>query len=256
MPVMDEFQSERNKVLKEGTLKEKLKYFWYYYKWHTIIGALVLYGVISLIVTIVTRKDPAFYAAVINGTSLTTAESFTDKLDDYWALTGTKEEAVVEADLYLDWNNMGDITTTTSQKIAVYASAGDIDVLHGDSSAFDYYAYNDFFMDLREVLSPEQLALYEPYLYYIDKDFLEKKLIADQNRDYSYDDIYPKDPYDSSSMANPIPVGINLTNSTSFTDYYFYRDQVILGVVKSTNRPEKCAQYLDFITANCPPAAN
>ena len=33
MAVMDEFKEERE-ALKRGTPKQKLAYFWYYYKWH------------------------------------------------------------------------------------------------------------------------------------------------------------------------------------------------------------------------------
>ena len=33
MAVMDEFKEERE-ALKNGTPKQKLAYFWYYYKWH------------------------------------------------------------------------------------------------------------------------------------------------------------------------------------------------------------------------------
>ena len=35
MAVMDEFKEERE-ALKRGTPKQKLAYFWYYYKWHVI----------------------------------------------------------------------------------------------------------------------------------------------------------------------------------------------------------------------------
>ena len=48
MAVMDEFKEERE-ALRNGTPKEKLSYFWYYYKWHTLIGAFVILIAIVLI---------------------------------------------------------------------------------------------------------------------------------------------------------------------------------------------------------------
>jgi len=41
MAVMDEFKEERE-ALKRGTPKQKLAYFWYYYKWHVIISVMII----------------------------------------------------------------------------------------------------------------------------------------------------------------------------------------------------------------------
>ena len=41
MAVMDEFKEERE-ALKRGTPKQKLAYFWYYYKWHVIISVIII----------------------------------------------------------------------------------------------------------------------------------------------------------------------------------------------------------------------
>ena len=66
MPVMDEFREERE-ALKHGTLKEKLSYFVYYYKWHVIVSVCAIAAVAVLASQILTRKDTAFYAAMVNG---------------------------------------------------------------------------------------------------------------------------------------------------------------------------------------------
>ena len=48
MAVMDEFKEERE-ALKNGTPKQKLAYFWYYYKWHVIISLVVIILIVSFV---------------------------------------------------------------------------------------------------------------------------------------------------------------------------------------------------------------
>lgn len=48
MAVMDEFKEERE-ALKNGTPKQKLAYFWYYYKWHVIIALVVIIMIVSFV---------------------------------------------------------------------------------------------------------------------------------------------------------------------------------------------------------------
>ena len=48
MAVMDEFKEERE-ALKNGTPRQKLTYFWYYYKWHVIIALVVIIMIVSFV---------------------------------------------------------------------------------------------------------------------------------------------------------------------------------------------------------------
>ena len=69
MAVMDEFKEERE-ALKNGTPKQKLAYFWYYYKWHVIISVIIIGMLVSFIYQYVNRKDIAFNAVLLNASSL------------------------------------------------------------------------------------------------------------------------------------------------------------------------------------------
>ena len=66
MAVMDEFREERDAFLKNGTKKDRIKYFWEYYRWHVIVTVCVLVAVGSFIYSNVTRKDTALYAVFLN----------------------------------------------------------------------------------------------------------------------------------------------------------------------------------------------
>lgn len=69
MAVMDEFKEERE-ALKRGTPKQKLAYFWYYYKWHVIISVIIIGMLVSFIYQFVNRKDTAFNAVLLNASLL------------------------------------------------------------------------------------------------------------------------------------------------------------------------------------------
>ena len=62
---MDEFKEERA-AMKNGTPKEKLTYFFDYYKWHVIVGVIAVIFAVTLIHQVATRKDTAFYALMLN----------------------------------------------------------------------------------------------------------------------------------------------------------------------------------------------
>lgn len=69
MAVMDEFKEERE-ALKNGTPKQKLAYFWYYYKWHVIISVIIIGMLVSFIYQYANRKDTAFNAVLLNASLL------------------------------------------------------------------------------------------------------------------------------------------------------------------------------------------
>jgi len=65
--VNDEIREQREKVLKENGFKGRLEYFAYYYKWHVIIGAIILIFGGSMLYDVLTQKDVALQVVYVNG---------------------------------------------------------------------------------------------------------------------------------------------------------------------------------------------
>ena len=65
MAVMDEFKEERQ-ALKNGTPKEKISYFFYYYKWHVLIAVFAVILIVSFIVQLTRNKEDALYVCMLN----------------------------------------------------------------------------------------------------------------------------------------------------------------------------------------------
>ena len=230
MPVMDEFKEERNS-LRDKPLKDKLNYFWDYYKWHTILTLLAVIIGTSLIRDILTRKDSALFAILLNAYPLSDDMSgFTDQYAEYAGIDTGKYDVV-----FNDTLRMGDETDeaslNASQMIMVHVASRDMDIMTMDTPNFNSYAYNGAYMDLRDILTPEQIAAYQNRLFYIDGAVVAE--LDEARNDLSSEHVIECPAHDDpSSMSDPIPVGISLRDCGIFDEYYSYgNEEGFLGVV-------------------------
>ena len=249
MPVMDEFREERE-ALKHGTLKQKMSYFFCYYKWHVIVIIAVIAFAISLIYQMVTQKDNAFFAVLVNSLELESTEEYVQKYAEYAGIDTDTYAITIDTDLHInpDPTSYDESTMASTQKIMVYVAAGEIDILAGGEDILNSYAYNETFYDLREFLTPEQIAKYEPYFYYMDlavAEAREEMLASDP--DYTALPGYP-DPRNPEAMEKPVPVGIYLENASGLKEHYYFTDEnPVLAVTVNTPHPEAASKYIDYI---------
>ena len=249
MAVMDEFREERE-AMKHGTPKQKLEYFWLYYKWHVIIAVAAIAAITSFIYEAVTRKETALYALFLNSFVLAedSAEAYKQSFLDTSEINTDEYEILVDTSLYLQPGSMDENTYAAVQKVSVYVAAGEIDLIGADQAAFEYYGYLDYLADLRDMLTPEQIEKYSPYFYYIDGEVLAaKQKAADKLEEYTL--AYP-DPSKPEEMADPIPVGIFLENaSEDFTSNYMFSggSSSAIGFVVNANHVENAQAFVDYI---------
>ena len=59
------------------------------------------------------------------------------------------------------------MTMVTVQKIMANISAGELDVIAGDESAFVYFANQQAYLDLTAILPQDKIAEYSDHFYYI-----------------------------------------------------------------------------------------
>ena len=67
--VIEEIREQQKKAFATMTPKEKLAYFWDYYKIHTIVAIAVIVFVIAFINSYRSNKPIAFYAVMLNADS-------------------------------------------------------------------------------------------------------------------------------------------------------------------------------------------
>lgn len=249
MPVMDEFKEERA-LMKEKPLKDRLSYFWYYYKIHVIFGVIALGFLGGYIYTLVTAKDTAFCAILINcSNDEYTVDPYLEALSQYLGLNPKKEAVVL--DTTIDIVADGTVDYESTERLGVKIMAKEMDVMVADENTFNRYAQTDIFLDLRDVLSEEQLARYQDSFYYTDYALIESGYY--DNIDYAEEAF--SDTADHTSpegMENPIPIGIYVTGDKEFQDNYYFRygDTSVYGIAYYTENIDKALAFLDYMTGN------
>lgn len=216
--VWDEVKEQRRK-LKGRPFREKLSWFWEYYKIHTLVVLFLVWAGGSMIFHAVTAKHPALEAAFVNVSLASGIDSaqFSEDFLSYTGMNPRKYEPVFFWDMNIDYDSADDISYANFQKLTANMAAGALDVLVCDQECFDRNAGDGVFADLTQILPDDLLKDYADRLVY---------------RDLPDDD------------AGEIAVAVDLSGSSLFADG---RSPTLFTVLSNTSRPETAAMFLRFI---------
>ncbi len=251
--------------MKGRPLREKLEYFWEYYKIHTLVTATILFIVISLIHAWATSKDYALSIVVANSMINSmegVSEGWKSDLTDILDFDTKKYEVGIDTSVMLGVDTASaDQEYSSSQKMAAMLSAESIDIIITDSQMFEQYAQNQYLHDLRDLYTAEELATMEGRIYYTDAatysdyDSAETDVLSIQA-------AYVTDHRDPSSMKQPIPVGIYADKSTRIgkSEIYFNLDaaapfqghprEAVIGIPINTPRVEAAVAGVEYFTGD------
>lgn len=248
MPVMDEFQEERESIKNAG-VKAKWQYFLDYYKWYVIGGVAIFLFLFFMIRDMVNSKDWAFYGFLINGYSSEEAgDAFVQDFAEYAQLDMENYTADIDDSLRIDINAYDEMTMTSVNKLVVYMAAADVDFIAADPATFEHYASTDNFFDITTILSDEQQQKYSDYYFYTDMAEIRARDEASTNGTF---DEYVKPVYDHrkpEEMEDPVPVGIYIGHSDKLTDTYaFKQEDVIIGIPINTKHLETSLLFIDYL---------
>lgn len=247
---MDEFKEERQAVLR-GPLKQKILYFWQYYKWPTVITILLITFIVNYIYTLATLPTQLLYGIslnTLNDNAQTDSEKLLNNFAEVYDIDTSNYSLVLETNLNYRTTTVSDIAASNyeaMQVILTRSSIGELDFITGDLDSLVTLGYNEFFSDLSEILPPEQYALYEPYMFYIDKVIIEELDKVAWGEDSSGINI--PDPRKPETMKEPIPILIDMTQSEKLNSIYNLTfDTLVLGVV-NIEEPETTVNFIDFL---------
>ena len=253
--INDEIQ-EQTKKFKDMSLKEKWEYFWEYYKVNVLIIVIVGAFVISMIHNFVTAKDYCFNGLLLNA-SMMDQEKIAASFAEYAGLDTEKYECYIDASSTLSYQNPSEYELATSQRIVALIQSKELDGMLFDAEVFYNYAFNQVFMDLREVYTAEELAEYEGRIYYIDKAEIRRAEESEKasSEKYTLVTLTPDEVIaeaqthrDPSAMEEPIPVGIFVDDSPFAQKSKAYLGVVpIYGISTTSQRVEVSKQFLDYL---------
>lgn len=245
MPLMDEFKEERA-ALKNQPLKKRLSYFWTYYKWHVLGGVLGLAVLIYVISEIVTNKEEALFVILVNSNPWDREQELASSFMEYADIDPNTYQVTFNSSLYLTELG-GQDSMNTRELIMVYSATGDLDVAIMDAPTFEGYAYSEIFFNLSAVLPNEMLSSLEGKIYYRDNAAAEE-LNAAWDAYESTENIIIPDPFKPEEMAEPVPVGIDISDCVAFQNAYYYPDKpVLLGLSASSDRTANAIKFIEFL---------
>ncbi len=255
----DDLKAEREKM-KGRPLKDKLEYFWEYYKFHAIGIIVGLLIVIYIVKTIVTAKDYALFVVEINSGDATgeVSETWKNELTDFLDVDTKDYEVYIDSSMQFSFGNVSSQTDYTSaQKLTALLTARTMDIMMSDITVFEQYAQNRCFIDLREIYTEDELAAMEGRIYYTDAATYSDYDSSELNV-YEIQSGYVIDHHDPSSMEDPIPVGIFADENTRVGqsgvydyladtgDYQGHENEAVIGIIASTERRDAAVMGLQY----------
>lgn len=266
MSVAREIREEQKQALSTMSTKKKLAYFWDYYKIHVLVAAVIIAVIISFVRQYLNSKDTAFYAVLLNvgatDPNYELATSLAEEFQGYAEIDPDQYEVVIDTSISFFDGVDAQYAVANQQKLIAMMQIGDVSALAADTENFEKYAQFGYFYDMKSLLSEEELAKYDSYLYYTDAASFEN-----EDSTSSPDGNEQKDPAeltinhrDPSTMEQPVAVGIILTEDNKLAEvgYYAYLtdravtyqgcpSEAVLGIPVTNTEPEMVFRFLEYI---------
>ena len=208
---MSEYTRAEWKKMKDKPLKERLAFFWDYYKIPTIIVVAALLALIYTATIWITAKDEALNGMLVNSTTAMEDAAILQDFCQEAGINTKKEEIVLNTGLSMD-SGVPTMDYATYQRIHAGLAAKQTDFFIADEGVMFQFGYDPshMLMDLREFLSPEQLAAFDGRIYYIDGSMCGGEFVPEG------DTVTYPSPAEPETMKDPIPVGINIQDCRAF----------------------------------------
>lgn len=248
MALRDEIKAERKAFLKDATFKQKLAYFWDYYKVHTIIITIVIVAASNFIYHQITDPEVILNGMFLNTFGTDAEVSITDHEQLFFEAQGIDTSEYI-AEFSDTFNITGDDATDYEMKQAIFVrlASGSVDFLVSPVNHIMDYAYDEYFVDLTTILSDEQLKKYEPYFMYIDEAVIEEIAILSKDVDNEVNVELP-DPCKPEEMEKPIPVFIDITKCEKLQQNYDYTtEKPIFAFMVNAENIELSVEFLDYL---------
>jgi hypothetical protein len=254
MALRDEIKAGRKELMENGTLKEKIAYFFDYYTLHTVVIAAVLIFAISFIYQQVTKPDIVLNGLVLNVLSFDKGDPVGDMADgfmEYIDMDTKKYDVSLNSSLMINMGNasqQGQVSDyEASQAMMVQCAAGTVDFVSSPLNAILNFGYGEIFVNLEDVLSEEELEKYKPYLLYVDLAVIDKKNEAIDN-DQNADKIPCPDPTKPEEMEKPVPVFVDVTKCEKMANIYSYSsDSLAMAVAVNAPNPDRISDFLAYL---------
>ena len=249
MPVIDDIRLERKKI-KNKTLRQKASYLWTYYKVYFIVLILIAALISSYVIKGKTPKiilSGVMLNVFVKTEQTSPEETISKKFQEFCKYDPQKKRIELNTSLFYVANTKTETyeNYNTMQVLITKTAVGKLDFMTGDRETMLELAYNNFFYDLREVLSEKQIEKYKPYILYADKSVIDRLAEGKSIEKSSQLDI--PDCRSPDKMIEPIPILIDISESPIITETYNYSNDTISFGVSGNHNMQMVGSFLDFV---------
>lgn len=240
------FAQEKQKM--EGKSAQEIwEYFLDYYKWWAISIVLIIVSIVYTVVAISSQKEIVLSGYLLESyTTIDQIEVF-PSFSDYAQINTEECETDFITNMSLN-NQMGEANMTVQQRLIATVAAAQTDFIAAPLEVFTRLCYqsSDYFSDLRDILTPEQLEALEGRIFYVDDVYRQE--LAEATINSTEVTITFPDPLDPEAMEDPIPVGINVSGYEELDAMYVLEDEpVYLGIVGNAPNLQMALLFVEYL---------
>lgn len=266
MSVAKEIREEQKKALSTMSTKEKLAYFWEYYKIHTFAAIIIIVIAVNLVRQVVTNRDIGFYAVLINAVTTDSNyglnEIWNEEFQEYAQIDPDEYAVSIDTSITLSESIDVEYMVANQQRLFAMLMAGNVSAFIAHTETFESYAQFEYFYNVESLLSAEELEKYGPYLYYTDASTFDQESDIPSDDEAVQNDrgnlvINHRDP---STMEQPVAVGVILTEDNMIAEagyyaylkeagyeYQGYPSDVVLGIPLTNKEPALVIRFLEYL---------
>lgn len=152
----------------KGSWKDKLEYFWMYYKLPVLVTLGVCFFVGYFVHAKLTEKESAFEALLFDIHTNAQEEELSEEFAGYAGIDTDEYEVVISTSLLLSDANSGNYTMASLAKLYTQVGTESLDACMMLESDFENYAEADCFADLRDIFTEQELEQFDQV--YTDED--------------------------------------------------------------------------------------
>lgn len=221
--LQDSLRNESAK-LQGKTLKQKLGYIWDYYSlWIIGLVCVICFGVFVVHQARTALKEHWFYITITNTREdMGTDSAFWQGYVDFTGYDVTEKMVEFNDEIYFDYSRNRAAGNKYYEVFVATVDSGVLDAVTMEPENLCSLGESGRLMDLRDERCRK---IYEKY---------KSRLL------YSV-------PYDTEYSTDPVPVGIDISDSNLMTKYHIYPNGCAIGIGAQSSNIEAVEQFLDYI---------
>ena len=261
MATLREDTLEQLKEMKDRPFKEKIEYFWEYYKFLAlgiIVGIVIIIAVIR---SILSYRDYTISIIMVNPDTSVSEDlvpEWESDLAEIFQINTRKEKVNIDTSIQVGNGTQQQIEYAGLQKLVAFFTSRSADILISNTPLFEEYSQNGNLGDLRNYYTEEELEALSDIIYYTDgATFDEYRDISNLNAKEDQEK-YIIDHRDPSSMKDPIPTGFYITSSSAlgktgvydylsaFEAFQGHEQEAVIGIPIVVNDTDKAKTAIDY----------